>query len=66
MKFVPNRVMPCFLLFANGVLYGQEIPPPPPTPTPPGTPIGDYLSLLILLAVGLAFLKFRKLDFKKA
>jgi len=67
MKIVPNRVISCFLLFANGVFYAQDSPgPPPPTPPPPpGSPIDGFVWLLMAMGIGFAFLTFRKLQLKK-
>ena len=66
MKIVPNRVISCFLLFANGVLYAQGGPPPPPPPPPPQTPINDFVTILFLGGIFFAYFKFKSIQKKSS
>jgi len=67
MKIFPNSVYLCILLLANCILYAQDGPPgpPPPSPPPPGTPIDDFVWLLLVLGIAFSFFVLRKIPIKR-
>jgi hypothetical protein len=63
MRIVPNwfiNILGGFILIlssATALAQGSNNPPPP-TPPPPGTPIDNWIYLLLVIGVLFAFYKF--------
>ena len=68
MRIVPNKFLVkigVYLLFVSGFTMHAQSGPPPPTPPPPGTPIDNWIPVLFVVGLIVAFYKFKNIQPKK-
>ena len=68
MRIVPNKFLVkigvCLLLISGYTVQAQNAPPPP-TPPPPCTPIDNWIPVLFVVGLLIAFYKFKNIQLKK-
>ena len=68
MRIVPNKFLVkigVYLLLVSGFTMHAQSGPPPPTPPPPGTPIDNWIPVLFVVGLIVAFYKFKNIQPKK-